>query len=235
MRCVVFRSGRRITIREREANGSRPPAKESASSTVVRLLTTKRPGPLTCPRTDILKLRTSVTITATLGVGMYSVNLFESSFRSSEGVRPAAGMSFTRGNEILPSGLTVTVRVKASFFHTEMSKLSSGPIRNSSGSTSWLVAEPRFGGADERATPVSARAPSRTTTTSFEGPDSPYRLAAVTAQKYFPGPGSTRAIWALVRAGETLMTGSVYVPGAGPHFRRYSSTGPPPTLGSQDS
>src|SRR5256885_16889693 len=120
MRCVVLRSERRITIREREANGSRPPANERASRTVVRLLTSKRPGRLTCPRTDILKLRTSVTITATLGLGTNSVNLFDNSPRSSEGVRPAAWTSFTRGNEILPSGLTVTVGVKASFFHTEM-------------------------------------------------------------------------------------------------------------------
>ena len=45
------------------------------------------------------------------------------------GVRPAACTSLTRGNEILPSGRTGTVRLMAVLFQTEISSTSSGPMR----------------------------------------------------------------------------------------------------------
>ena len=78
--------------------------------------------------TETLKLLTSATITETSGLGMYSASFFVRTSRSSSVVSPAATTSFRRGSEILPSGLTGTVRVIASFFHTEMSSMSSGPI-----------------------------------------------------------------------------------------------------------
>jgi len=37
-------------------------------------------------------------------------------------------MSLTSGSDTLPSGRTGTVRLNSWFFHTEMSKTSSGPI-----------------------------------------------------------------------------------------------------------
>ena len=74
---------------------------------------------LTWPSTDTLKLRTSVTITETWGEGTNSAKRLASAWRSSWGVRPAAGTSFSSGSEIMPSGRTGTTRLKASLFQTE--------------------------------------------------------------------------------------------------------------------
>ena len=116
-----------------------------------------------------------------------------------------------------------------------MSRTSSGPIRNSSASTSRVASEARVGGGGSWAEPGGVRSAPRTTATSFEGAASPCRLAPATEQKYLPGPGTTRAIWALVTEGESVTAGSTYIPGAGPHLTRYSSTASPPAPGVQDS
>src|SRR5436309_1155470 len=88
--------------------------------------------------TETLKLLTSATITEISGVGMYSASFFATTSRSWSAVRPAAWMSFRRAIEILPSGLTVTIRLIASFFHTEIWRTSSGPMRYSVGARNWV-------------------------------------------------------------------------------------------------
>src|SRR6185436_19098536 len=70
-------------------------------------------------------------MTETSGDGMYSDSFVVSRSRSSVGVSPAATMSLTNGSETLPSGRTGTVRLSSTFFQTEMSRTSSGPIWNS--------------------------------------------------------------------------------------------------------
>ena len=45
------------------------------------------------------------------------------------GVNPAALTSSSSGREIIPSGLTGTMRLMASFFQTLIERTSSGPIR----------------------------------------------------------------------------------------------------------
>ena len=127
-----------MTIREREANCVNPPASARTSSTVVQLFSSKRPGRATSPMTDTLKLRTSDTITDTSGLGMYSASFFARTSRSSSAVSPAACTSFSRGSEILPSGLTGTARLIGSFFQTEICSMSSGPIRYASGAAPLL-------------------------------------------------------------------------------------------------
>src|SRR2546425_6723170 len=97
-----------MTIRERVANCVTPPASARTSSTVVQLLSSKRPGRTTSPMTDTLKLRTSDTMTETSWLGMYSASFCVRVSRSSSAVSPAACTSFTSGSEILPSGLTGT-------------------------------------------------------------------------------------------------------------------------------
>src|SRR6185503_21388125 len=87
---------------------------------------------------DTLKLCTSRTITDTSGDGTYSASFLSRTLRSWFGVRPAAWTSLTSGSEIFPSGRTGTVRLIALLFHTEISSMSSGPIRYSP--TSWVWA-----------------------------------------------------------------------------------------------
>jgi len=76
-----------------------------------------------------LALCTSRTITEISGAGMKTRNFCKSSARSSIGVRPPTCTSLIKGSEMAPSGRTGTVRLTASFFHTEISITSSGPIR----------------------------------------------------------------------------------------------------------
>ena len=76
-----------------------------------------------------MALCTSRTITEISGAGMKTRSFWVSSARSSIGVRPLAWMSLIKGSEMAPSGRTGTVRLIASFFHTEISITSSGPIR----------------------------------------------------------------------------------------------------------
>ena len=117
-------------MRCRDANCVKPPAMASASRTVVAALSSYRAGLATSPITETLKLRTSVRVTETSGLGMYSPSFLVRRSRSSIGVRPAASTSFTSGSDTMPSGRTGTVRLMASFFHTEICSVSSGPMRN---------------------------------------------------------------------------------------------------------
>ncbi len=68
------------------------------------------------------------TATVTTASGMYFSSRFFSSSRNWSAVLPAAISSPTSGNEMPPSGRTSAVAFKVSSFHTEMSRLSSGPI-----------------------------------------------------------------------------------------------------------
>src|SRR6188474_1733700 len=71
-------------------------------------------------------------MTETSGEGMYSASCSVRCWRRSIGVSPDACTSLTRGNDSLPSGRTGTVRHKSGqFFHTVISRTSSGPIRYS--------------------------------------------------------------------------------------------------------
>jgi len=115
-------------MRERAANSVNPPASAITSSTVVRLFSSNCPAFFTSPSTETLKLWTSLTMTDTSGVGMYSASFFASASRSCIGVRPAACTSLRSGSEIFPSGRTGTARLMAVLFHTATSRRSSGPI-----------------------------------------------------------------------------------------------------------
>jgi hypothetical protein len=67
----------------------------------------------TSPLTVTLKLWTSRTITDTTGFSKNGVRRWVMSSRSCVVVRPAAVTSLASGSEILPSGLTGTVRVSS--------------------------------------------------------------------------------------------------------------------------
>ena len=87
-------------------------------------------GPLcrTSPDTKTRWLFIAVTTTVTRGsaINFFSFSVIES-FNCS-GVNPAAGMSFSKGIEILPSGRTGRVSERSGSFQTEMRSMSSAPI-----------------------------------------------------------------------------------------------------------
>src|SRR5262245_43235914 len=71
-------------------------------------------------------------MTETSGEGMYSASCAVRCWRRSIGVSPDACTSLTSGSDIFQSGRTGTVRHRSGqFFHTVMSRTSSGPIRYS--------------------------------------------------------------------------------------------------------
>src|SRR5678815_940757 len=71
-------------------------------------------------------------MTETSGEGMYSASCSVRCWRRSIGVSPDACTSLTSGSDSFPSGRTGTVRHRSGqFFHTVMSRTSSGPIRYS--------------------------------------------------------------------------------------------------------
>src|SRR5262245_19657217 len=71
-------------------------------------------------------------MTETSGEGMYSASWSVRCWRRSIGVNPDACTSLTSGSDSFPSGRTGTVRLRSGqFFHTVMSRTSSGPIRYS--------------------------------------------------------------------------------------------------------
>src|SRR2546430_731604 len=72
------------------------------------------------------------TRTETSRFGRYSAIFGARTSPSSSAVRPMAGTSFRNGSEILPSDLTGTVLLIASFFHTEIRSKASAPIRDTS-------------------------------------------------------------------------------------------------------
>src|SRR5688500_9778842 len=127
--CFVTAPSRRmITMASRSAYSVRPPAIASASSTVTRVVIPYRPGVLTWPITETLKLWTSRTMTETSGVWMKAVSALVSDACSCSGVNPAACTSLSTGIETSPSGRTAMARLISVGCHTASSNTSAGPI-----------------------------------------------------------------------------------------------------------
>jgi hypothetical protein len=123
--------GRKSTMRERDANSVNPPASAIASRTEVGEAISNRPGCRTSPTTETFGLCTRWTITDTLGLDTKRLSFSARRSRSWIGVKPAAATSSTRGSEIIPSGRTGTVRLKAWLSQTTISITSSAPRRKS--------------------------------------------------------------------------------------------------------